>query len=95
MHIITRRRLLEFGRIHPTSTTALDHWYRTVKHTDFASFADIRSTFPSADQVGGLIVFNIGGNKARLLAYIDYRKKRVYIRDVLTHRKYDEGKWKD
>jgi mRNA interferase HigB len=51
--------------------------------------------FPSADQVGTLTVFNIGGNKVRLIAAIHYNRKKVYIRAVLTHPEYDEGKWKE
>jgi mRNA-degrading endonuclease HigB of HigAB toxin-antitoxin module len=51
--------------------------------------------FPSADQVGKLTVFNIGGNTARLIAAIHYNRQKVYIRAVLTHDEYDEGKWKE
>lgn len=51
---------------------ALESWYRIVKRTDFSSFTELRQTFPSADKVGNLTVFNIGGNKARLLAAIHY-----------------------
>jgi mRNA interferase HigB len=55
----------------------------------------MREAFPSADQVGGLTVFNISGNKVRLIAAIHYNRKIIYIRAVLTHREYDEGKWKE
>jgi mRNA interferase HigB len=51
--------------------------------------------FPSADQVGKLTVFNIGGNKVRLMAAIHYNRKKIYIRAVLTHSEYDQGKWKE
>ena len=94
MHIITRRRLLEFGKKHPDAEEPLDRWYRIVKGTDFESFSDLRKTFPSADQVGRLTVFNVGGNKYRLVAYIVYPKKRIYIRHILTHQEYDKGKWR-
>lgn len=50
--------------------------------------------YAHADQVGGLTVFNIGGNKARLIATIHYNRRKVYIRAVLTHPEYDAGKWK-
>jgi len=65
-----------------------------MKHTDYKSFNDIRKTFPSADKVGNLTVFNIGGNKARLIAAIHYNTKCVYVRHVLTHAEYDKGHWK-
>jgi mRNA interferase HigB len=65
-----------------------------MKRADFASFAALRQSFPSADQVRGLTVFNIGGNKARLIAAIHYNRRKVYIRAILTHAEYDKGKWK-
>jgi mRNA interferase HigB len=66
-----------------------------MKSRNFSSFADLRSVFPSADLVGKLTVFNIGGNKARLVAAIHYNRRKVYIRAVLTHEEYDQGKWKE
>lgn len=94
MHIITRRRLLEFGMNHPDAEESLDRWYRIVKRTNFESFSDLRKTFPSADQVGKLTIFNIGGNKYRLIAFTVYEKKRIYIRKILPHKEYEQGKWK-
>ena len=95
MHIITRKKILDFAKDHPDCSTALDGWYRTVKHSDFRSFAELRCVFPSADQVGKLTVFNIGGNKARLIAAIHYNTQKLFIRDVLTHKEYDKNKWKE
>jgi len=42
-----------------------------------------------------LTVFNIGGNAARLIAAIHYNRKRIYIRAILTHEEYDDGRWKE
>jgi len=70
MHIITRKRLNEFAETHPDSRSALEHWYREMKHRNLSSFAELRTVFPNADQVGKLTVFNIGGNKARLVAAV-------------------------
>jgi len=95
MHIITRKRLNEFAEQYPETRSALEHWYREMKQRNFASFAELRTVFPSADQVGKLTVFNIGGNKARLIAAMHYNRHRVYIRAVLTHQEYDEDKWKE
>jgi mRNA interferase HigB len=95
MHIITRKRLLEFARKHPDAESALDHWYRVMKRYNFDNFASLRSVFPSADQVGKVTVFNIGGNKARLIAAVHYNRRKVFIRHVLTHDEYDKDKWKE
>ena len=61
----------------------------------FSNFAELRAVFPSADRVGKLTVFNIGGNKVRLIAAIHYNRKKIYIRAVLTHAEYDEGRWRE
>jgi mRNA interferase HigB len=95
MHIITRKRLNEFADKYPETANAIANWYSQMKQNNFASFAELRAMFPSADQVGKLTVFNIGGNKVRLIAAIHYNRKKVYIRAVLTHPEYDEGKWKE
>ena len=95
MRVITRKRLLEFAKKHPDCSSALESWYRIVKRTDFNSFNELRHTFPSADIVGNLTVFNIGGNKARLIAAIHYNTHRIYIRHVLTHKEYDRGSWRE
>jgi mRNA interferase HigB len=94
MHVITRKRLLEFAKKHPDCATALKSWYRIVKQTDFNSLIDLRQTFPSADIVDNLTIFNIGGNKARLIAAIHYNTHRVYIRHILIHKEYDRGSWR-
>lgn len=95
MHVITRKRLNEFADRLPETRNALKQWYRVMKQNNFESFAELRTLFPSADQVGKLTVFNIGGNKVRLIAAIHYNSRRIYIRAVLTHKEYDRGKWKE
>jgi mRNA interferase HigB len=95
MHIITRKRLNEFAKLYPYTKNALSQWYQLIKDNEFSSFVELRQMFPSADQVGKLTVFNIGGNKVRLIAAIHYNRQKIYIRAVLTHSEYDEGKWKE
>ena len=95
MHIITRKRLNDFAKEYPDSRTSLANWYKEVKSKNFVTFNELRAAFPTADRVGKLTVFNIGGNKYRLVAAIHYNRKRIYIRAVLTHKEYDEEKWKE
>lgn len=95
MHVITRKRLNEFAEKYPETKTALAHWYRLVKKTRFVNFSELKAMFPSADVVGKLTVFNIGGNKVRLVSAIHYNRGRIYIRAVLTHGEYEQGKWKE
>lgn len=94
MHIISRKALAEFWEMHPDSKEALIRWHRIVERSTFAGFAELRQTFPSADMVGRYTVFNIGGNKYRLITSIHYDRSKIYVRDVLTHQEYDQEKWK-
>lgn len=95
MHVITKRRLIEFAAEYPAARDPLLKWYVIVSKTDFATFSVLRSAFSSVDQVGKFTVFDIGGNKYRLIAAIHFNRRRIYIRHVLTHAEYDKGKWKE
>ena len=57
---------MDFAKRYPECSTALDAWYRIVKHTKFGNIAELRGVFPNADQVGGFTVFNIGGTRSGL-----------------------------
>lgn len=94
MHIITRKRLLDFSEKHPNTEIALDTWYRIVKKSDIANFSELREIFPSADKVDNLTVFNISGNNVRLITAMHFNTQCIYIRHVLTHNEYDKEKWK-
>ena len=95
MRIITKRRINEFIRKHPDSKNALYIWYKIISKSSYKNFNELRSTFPKADQVKNLTVFNIGGNKYRLIAAIHYNRSILYIRHILTHSEYDKDKWKE
>jgi len=94
MHVIAKPALIEFWTKHPDAKGPLKAWHRTMESEVFADFNELRATFASADYVDGLTVFNIGGNKYRLIAAIHYNRRKVFIRTVLTHKAYDRGKWK-
>lgn len=94
MHVIAKPILVEFWTKHPDAERPLIAWFRIMKAEIYADFNALRRTFPSADYVDGLTVFNIGGNKYRLIALIHYNRHKVYIRDVLTHEEYDRDAWK-
>ena len=95
MHIITKKRLKEFWEKHLDAEAPLRAWYKVANRASWQNLAQTRRDFPHADLVGECTVFNIGGNKYRLIAVIRYQAQRVYIIRVLTHKEYDGGKWKD
>ena len=93
MHVISRKALREFWSRHPNSAAPLTRWFKIMDRQTFRNFAELRATFPSADRVGNLIVFNIGGNNYRVIASIHFNREKVYIRHVLTHAEYNRGVW--
>ena len=94
MHVISRKALRRFWEHYPDSETALARWYKIVQTTEFRSFSELRAVFPAVDQVGDWVVFNIGGNKYRLIASVHFNRGKVYVRHVLTHEEYSRGSWK-
>jgi mRNA interferase HigB len=92
--VISERALREFWETHPEADSPLMTWLTAVKHVSPRNPAELRAVFGSVDLVGVFAVFNIGGNKFHLIACVDYRCQVVYVKHVLTHKKYDEGKWK-
>ena len=94
MHVITQKRIWDAKKEYPESASALDGWYRVIKSNHFASFSDLRKTFNSVDKVGDVFVFNISGNKLRLIASIHFNYQRLYVRYILRHNEYDKNNWK-
>ncbi|QQS48952.1 MAG: type II toxin-antitoxin system HigB family toxin [Acidobacteriota bacterium] len=95
MHIITRKKLKKFWQDFPDSEAPLKAWVRIVTKSRWRNPAETRAAFPGADLVCECTIFNIGSNKFRLVCHINYRRQKVYILHILTHREYDKGKWKD
>ena len=90
MVIITKSRLHEFAAIHSDAEDALDDWFRKTRDADWSSFQDVKQTFNSADYVGNSrYVFNIRGNRYRLVALIHFNRRTLYIRFIGTHEAYD------
>lgn len=91
---MTRRRLREFWERDKRAEPPLDEWFRRMKKLKVSNLAQLRKTFPSADLVGKCTVFNLGGNKYRLITKINFPSQIVFVRNILTHKEYDQGKWK-
>ncbi len=95
MHVISKKALRQFWKLHPDAERPLRRWFDTADTAVWQSFADVRAVYAKADQVGRLTVFNIGGNKYRLITAIHYNRAKVFVRYVLTHAEYDRGEWKE
>lgn len=97
MRIISKARLRLFWE-NPNQADAkgsLCAWYTHVNHKSVVwhSWGDLKADYPAASIVGSCVVFNIGGNKYRLVTRILYPSQKVLILKVMTHREYDDSKW--
>jgi mRNA interferase HigB len=92
MRIISRKALRQFWeqRQYADSEQPLRAWFREASRADWKSPAEIKDVYRSTSIVGNdRVVFNIAGNKYRLVARVNYAYGIVYIRFVGTHRQYD------
>lgn len=90
MRIISRQPLVQFSVKHPDAKSSLDDWYHAVNKATWSHHADLKKDYPNADLIrGSKYVFNISGNKYRLVADVLFRVQRVYIHGVYTHTEYD------
>lgn len=96
-HVISRKAIREFCETHQddgSAPAALYAWLRDVEGECWLKWADVKAMYPHADKVGDLVVFNVGGNKYRVICEIHFDGALVLIRHVLTHAEYDRGRWK-
>jgi len=94
MRIIKRGALEQFRQRHPDSKASLKAWYGVVRKATWKTPAKLKQVYHNADLVGRRTVFNIAGNKYRLIARVNYQSQRVFVLHLLTHAEYDKGAWK-
>jgi mRNA interferase HigB len=92
MRIISVKRLKDHWESanRGDSEEQLKAWYAIAKEASWQHFADVKEQFRSASAVGDRVVFNIAGNKYRLVTYISYEFHTIYVRFVGTHKEYGE-----
>jgi mRNA interferase HigB len=100
MRIITRKRLREFALRHADAVEPLEMWHRLVREARWGNLQEVRRVYPHADAVtvaskNTVTVFNICGNKYRLIVAIHYNRQRVYVLRLLRHAEYSKGFWKE
>ena len=95
VHVITRQALRRFWEKHHDSENALRAWFGMTRRAGWKHIVGVRQVFPQADAAGLYTVFNVCGNKYRLISQIDYETGKVFIHSVLTHAEYNRGRWKE
>ena len=94
MRIIKRGALVQFWEQHPDAKASLESWYGVVRRANWKTPSEMKQVYGNADLVGRRTVFNIAGNKYRLIARVNYQTQRVFVLHILTHAEYDRGDWK-
>lgn len=92
MRLISDKSLRDFADQHPEAREPLWFWRSVIRRGSFWGFADLKKSFNTIDKVGDCYVFDIGGNKFRVVAAIHFNTQILYVRFVYTHKEYD--KWK-
>jgi mRNA interferase HigB len=91
MRVIAKRTLREFWKKYPDAESPLEAWHAEAKAATWTNPVQVRARFPSADVVGdNRMVFNIGGNKYRLVVRFNYDYQIAYVKFVGTHAEYDK-----
>lgn len=91
MRIIALKTLKDFWEKYPDSEEALKAWFAVAKKADWKSPAEVKKTYGNASVLQeGRVVFNIAGNKYRLIVWINHPYRVVYVRFVGTHKQYDK-----
>ena len=73
---------------------SLESWYAVLRRATWRTPAEMKAVYHNADVVGRRTVFNIAGNKYRLIARVNYQTQRVFVLFIFTHAEYDRGDWK-
>lgn len=89
-NIINRKAILEYCKKHPAAKLALLVWYQKMSTSGYTHFNELKKRFPDASLVGDdRVIFNIMGNKFRLIVQIVFVYKVVQVKWFGTHKDYD------
>lgn len=89
MEVYGEAIVARFARKHPTSRRPLQRFLMLAKEADWPHFAAVKNTFAATDFVAGRLIFDIGGDKYRIVASVDFDAQILVLDRVLTHQEYD------
>ena len=94
MRVIGKDLIQEFSSKYADSASAIESWRQVIEGNDFKTPVDLKRMYGTADYVKPYTIFDIGGNKYRLIASIDYPSAMVTIEEIMTHSEYEKGNWR-
>jgi mRNA interferase HigB len=93
VNVISKAGLLKLTKKHPEAIPMLFLWYKVAKKANWRGLHEVRRDYPSADQVGDVLIFDILGNNFRLMTRVNYTVQRIYVKALMNHREYDRKEW--
>lgn len=91
VRVVSFRKLREFYEAgHADAEAPLKDWFDLASDAEWKTFADVRKDYPGADLVGDRLVFNVGGNKYRLVVLVDFQRHGLLVRFIGAHAEYDK-----
>ncbi|MGI9214748.1 MAG: type II toxin-antitoxin system HigB family toxin [Gammaproteobacteria bacterium] len=94
MHVISSLAIRLAANNYPNSANALAAWLKLLKENNFKNFTELKQIFGSVDKLGKFWVFDVAGNKLRIITAIHFNRGKVYVRAILNHKQYDQEDWK-
>lgn len=91
--MISKRGLMHQAKKHRDAIPALENFYRTARRAEWRGLHQVRRQFPTADQVGSVLIFDVLGGSYRLITTVNYSQQTLFIKALLTHKEYDRKEW--
>ena len=95
VRIISRKKIREASAAHGEWEASLAAWYRIAKSAEWEHFGAVKQSWKNVDSVGTCVIFDISHNRCRLVVYINYRARIVFILHILSHVEYMKERWKN
>ncbi len=94
MHVISRKKLVEFWTLHAAAEELLAAWFKVAEKADWMQWSDVQRTYPKASYFHCCLIFNICGGDYRLVVRRSLNWKTLFVVAVMSHAEYDRDAWK-
>jgi len=94
MNVIAKPTLKAFWEKHADAEGPLANWFKRCRKAKWRNLDELQTDYPHADVVGECTVFNVGGNKYRVITKVRYATQEIYVKHILTHAEYSKERWK-
>lgn len=90
MRVISNKALVDFATKHTKADKPLQAWRKVIEANDFVNYAQLKLLLNATDRVGDFYLFDISGNRYRVITAIHFNRQMLFVRHVFTHHEYDQ-----